>query len=328
VWRRNQYLASRLVALGLVDDVTFIEPAGFGRGRRFEPEPRVRVLRPRLLLPRRLGGLWLLAVWLRFTTLRRAGLLWVNDATLGTHCLSSRFPALYDVTDDWRTAPGPARVQRRLVRAEDRLTARSTVVVCSAVLRDRWEERYGVRPVIVHNGVADVDYAAVTPQPLGGPEPHVGYVGTLHGDRLDLALVAALALDPRIGTLHLLGPSSLTPAEVAALPGAVLHGAGPAEEVPRWLVAFDVLVCPHQVSDFTLSLDAIKAYEYLASGRPVVATPTSGFQELGQTAGVTVIEAARFSDAVAAAVGGAFVREPATWSVRAREFAAVLAAAS
>ena len=44
----------------------------------------------------------------------------------------------------------------------------------------------------------------------------------------------------------------------------------------------DVLVAPHVVNDFTLSLDAIKAYEYAATGRPIVATPTSGFDRLAE----------------------------------------------
>ena len=54
----------------------------------------------------------------------------------------------------------------------------------------------------------------------------------------------------------------------------------PAPQVPSWLVAFDVLICPHVVTEFTRSLDAIKAYEYLATSLSDRATPTSGFQEL------------------------------------------------
>jgi hypothetical protein len=59
--------------------------------------------------------------------------------------------------------------------------------------------------------------------------------------------------------------------------------------------AMDVLISPHLVNDFTLSLDAIKAHEYAASGRPVVATATSGFRSAGQT---TVVPATGFAEEV------------------------------
>jgi teichuronic acid biosynthesis glycosyltransferase TuaH len=106
------------------------------------------------------------------------------------------------------------------------------------------------------------------------------------------------------------------------------HGAVPAADVPAWLVAMHALVLPHVVTDFTLSLDAIKAYEYLAAGKPIVATPTSGFQDL-EAAGLSVVDAGIFVAAVAEALAGdpTFSRSVPTWADRAREFAAVLVGA-
>jgi hypothetical protein len=79
------------------------------------------------------------------------------------------------------------------------------------------------------------------------------------------------------------------------------------------------------VSEFTLSLDAIKAYEYLAAGKPIVATPTSGFQGL-EAPGLSVVEAAGFVASVEKLLAREpqFSREVPTWADRAREFAAVL----
>jgi hypothetical protein len=107
-----------------------------------------------------------------------------------------------------------------------------------------------------------------------------------------------------------------------------VHGSKPAQEIPSWLVAFHVLICPHVISDFTLSLDAIKAYEYLATTRPVVATPTSGFQEM--SAPGLYVGNDDFPEVVGLAIAqnGHFRRNVPDWDDRAREFAAAIQGAT
>ncbi|HEY5247286.1 MAG TPA: glycosyltransferase [Dermatophilaceae bacterium] len=264
---------------------------------------------------------------LRHGALREVDLLWINDPVLGVHSMTTA-PALYDITDDWREARASNHVVRRLVRAEDRLARRAATVVCSEVLRQRWRDRYGVEAHLVHNGVDLAAHRAAIPRKLPGKVPHVGYVGTLHDERLDVDLLVRLGGDPRIGTVHLVGPDSFsaaTRARLGGVPGIVLHGPVPAAEVPDWMASFDALMSPHLVTAFTLSLDAIKAYEYLASGRPVVATPTSGFQELAGR--VRLAAAPRFADELVEALNGPNLDDgppPASWEDRAREMTAII----
>jgi glycosyltransferase involved in cell wall biosynthesis len=130
-----------------------------------------------------------------------------------------------------------------------------------------------------------------------------------------------------IGQVHLVGPDSLSAVSRDRLqsnPRITLHGSVLASEVPSWLTAFDVLISPHVVSQFTLSLDAIKAYEYLATDRPVVATPTSGFQNLAGPG--LFVKTDDFADAVrlAAEVRESFQRDVPDWDDRAVQFAAAL----
>ena len=330
VWRRNQHLVAELIRQQRVGSVLFIEPAVAGRpAPARSPLPGVTVIRPVLPVPRRTGGLSVVAGWLRRRWLRDVDVLWVNDPVLGVRCAGGgRARVLYDVTDDWRFSERPARLTRRLVAAEDELAATAATVVCSDVLAERWAQRYRVTATVVHNAATHPSYAEVRPRTLPGPGLHVGYVGTLHEDRLDIDLLMQLAAMPEVGTIHLVGPDAMaSPARdrLAAVSTIRRHGAVPAPDVPSWLVAMDVLVLPHVVSEFTLSLDAIKAFEYLAAGRPIVATPTSGFQDLAAP-GVTIVEAAGFTAAVAAALTGDkhFDRTVPTWADRAREFAAAL----
>ena len=326
-WRRNQHFASRLVRRGHASRLVFVEPPVLGRRpRRWSPEPGVTVVRPPLMVPKRAGGLALTGALLRATVLRSARVVWVNDPTLGVHCVRRGSRAVYDVTDDWRTFKQPGYITERLVAAEDALARRAETVVCSQVLADRWHQRYGVQPPVVQNAVDAEAYLHATPRRPDGAGPHLAYVGTLHEQRLDVELVLALA-DSALGTVHLVGPDSLGAASRARLeahPGVRLHGPVPTQDVPGWMTGMDVLLCPHRVDDFTLSLDAIKAHEYLASGRPVVATPTSGFQQL-TAEGLTVVPAEEFADAARRAVGtGPFQRDVTTWDDRTDEFAVAL----
>jgi teichuronic acid biosynthesis glycosyltransferase TuaH len=327
VWRRNQYLAAEVVRSGVVTSLLWVSPPSGGfapRARTSSPMPGVTVVEPPLLVPRRWGGHRVLGRWLR-RSLGDIDVLWVNDPVAGVAALRPDVPAVYDITDDWRSMPQPDASRRRIVTAEDELAQRATTVVCSQVLADRWRARYDVAAVLVRNGVDAAVVRSAARRSLDGAAPHAVYVGTVHRNRIDLDVVIRTAA--QVGTIHLVGPHYLDADDRSRLDvaGVRLHGMVPAAEVPSWLVSADVLVCPHLVDDFTLSLDAIKAHEYLATDRPVVATPSCGFQTVTAD-GLTVLGRDAFPDAVREAIGtGPFERPaPVSWSERGAEFAAVL----
>ena len=258
---------------------------------------------PRRRIPKRLGGLRVSAFFLKRRVTRWCDTLWINDPTTGAW-LSRHDRVVYDVTDDWRTAQFTPREIIRLITAEDRLAKQAQTIVCSEVLHQRWKARYGVDSVIVRNAVDRAAIENALPRDLGRSGPHIGYVGTLHETRMDTDLVMRTAEAMQSGQLHLVGPDHLTErarSRLKAHPHVILHGSVPGSEVPSWLVAFDVLICPHIVTEFTLSLDAIKAYEYLATPRWVIATATSGFQSL-RVAGLSVVGRAEFPEAVNQAI--------------------------
>ena len=328
VWRRNQHLASRLVRSGVIDSLLFIAPARRGLSRRshqHRPQPGIEVVTPPLILPRRAGGHVIIGMWLRRRT-RDSQLWWVNDPVAGDAARRPGAPTIYDVTDDWREMAQPPRDRRRIVRAEDRLAQSALTVVCSEALASRWRDRYNVHTSVIGNAVDTSAIQGAMPRTLSGLAPHIVYVGTAHTNRVDVQLLRRLAADLE-GTLHLVGPEELDASTRTWLDdhGANRQGKIPSSEVATWLVSADVLICPHLVDDFTLSLDAIKSYEYLATRLPVVATPSSGFEHT-VAPGLTVVDAEDFVDAVKNAVGtGPFDRvPPPDWDDRARQFEAAL----
>lgn len=325
VWRRNQHLASRIAAAGRARIVFVDPPTGTPRPAPATP-PGVTVLTPPLPVPPRAGGLRLAAAWLR-RQLPDYDVLWVNHAALGALLLDDR-PAYYDVTDDWRHTRSGFATRRRLLRAEALLARRARTVVCSEELGRRWKHRYGVLAEVIPNGVDVAAVRAAVPRALEGPGPHVGYVGTLHAERLDIALVECLSASLP-ATVHLVGPDALDELSRRRLtdaPRVVLHPPVPAGEVPQWLAAMDCLIVPHLVTPFTQSLDAIKAWEYLATDKPVVATPSSGLQRV-KAPGLTLAEGPDFFPAVEAALR-ASTRYPdrrvVDWDQRAQDFVAAL----
>lgn len=328
VWRRNQHLASRLVRHGWAASLTFVAPPSGGLALsavRTTPVDAITVVTPPLLVPRRFGGHAVLGRWIARES-READVLWVNDPVAGAHLIGTNRPMVYDVTDDWRSMPQSDADRDRIVRAEDALARAATTVVCSNVLAERWRQRYGVEATVIPNAV-DVDaIRTAKARPLTGAGPHAVYVGTLHENRIDVDLLDRFIQDWP-GTVHLVGPMSLSAADTERwrTHGARIQGPVPSSEVPTWLTAADVLISPHRVDDFTLSLDGIKAHEYLATDRPVVATRSSGFQELSAP-GLTLTDPDDFTAAaIKAAAAGPRSRGPsADWDARAREFARVL----
>lgn len=335
VWRRNQHLASRLVTSGAISNLLFVEPPAGGlalRAQSANPVGQATVITPPLLIPRRFGGNYPLGKWTRWAV-RNVDLLWINDPVLGLAALRSGQSAVYDITDDWRELDQPPAKKRAIIRAENELARRGVpTIVCSKELHRRWQDRYSIDATLVPNGFDSSHLRQARPIGLAGHAPHVVYVGTLHSNRLDLALVAELAAQSL--TVHLVGPDHLSNDERRELSAAGVRLEGPVEpaRVADWLTSADVLICPHRVDSFTLSLDAIKAHEYLATDRPVVATRSSGFQHMTEP-GLSVVTRSGFVDAVKIAASD-FVTAPdlsrrsaqLTWDDRAEEFATVLGA--
>lgn len=347
VERRNQIFVRRLLEATPDLRVLFVEPPldrldGLRRGRwstvptgirSVEGSDRLFALRPVKWVPRLLGP-W--ADWSLNRQVRHAAsalglgaaVLWVNDERFAE--LAASWPArvVYDVTDDW-TEVGTDRQRARRRRDDALLSALADeVVVCSAELARRRS-----RPVhVIPNGV-DVDaFREPRARPADlPPGPTVVYVGTLHEDRLDVQLFSRLARELPSAVVVAIGPIALSDRDADALrrAGVVLLGPRPSREVPAYMQHAAVVVVPHRVTAFTESLDPIKAYECVAVGRPVVATPVAGFRDLGSP--VVVASPSEFVGAVRRELSrqlppgcGPFSRPLVDWRERALAFGQVL----
>jgi glycosyltransferase involved in cell wall biosynthesis len=250
----------------------------------------------------------------------RSPLLWINDhhaAPLAGR-LNER-AVVYDITDDWTLMPAIGAAERsRICTADGTLCARADlVVVCSSALEK--SRRTQCRSIVrVPNGVDAAHYASCrSARRPPGDSPVFGYVGSLHGDRLDLDLIEALATGWRNGRIVLCGPNFLTLSErdrLHGLPNVEVCPPVDYQEVPSVMAGFDVCILPHRCSPFTESLNPIKLWEYLASGKPVAATPVAGFREFGH-----LCHLGAGSSGFLAAVAAALREEPSRSLARVRE---------
>ncbi len=355
VWRRNQHLAAQLLGLrpslrllfvAVPVDVAWSLRQGRRPGRSsLRPvgdSGRLWTMAPRKWLPRRVwpsGDRSLGTQVVRAThrlELRRP-VLWINDSTYAPLIERTGWPSVYDVTDDWLLVDaGPRERERQERNDATLLRTASEVVVCSpSLLASRGRHR----PVhLIPNGV-DLDaLRAPTERPVDLPAGRtIVYQGTLSTDRLDIGLCVRLARAVAgRASLVFVGPDSLAGPDHQALldAGSVLLGPRPFRDMPAYLQHADLLVVPHAETPFTESLDPIKAREFVAVGRKVVATPVAGFRDLDPP--IVTAAPERFVDVVVDALDeapvppgpGPLVHQPLTWAVQAAAFLAVLDAAA
>jgi glycosyltransferase involved in cell wall biosynthesis len=104
----------------------------------------------------------------------------------------------------------------------------------------------------------------------------IGYIGYLTQMRLDISLLIEIALLRPKWQLILVGPedSFFKNSELHNLNNVHFLGQKNTEELPAYINSFDVCINPQLVNDMTIGNYPRKIDEYLAIGKPVVATKT------------------------------------------------------
>jgi glycosyltransferase involved in cell wall biosynthesis len=252
------------------------------------------------------------AVRWRLRRLPAPAVLWLYDPCFADAIGRSgeRF-AVYDCVDDYPEQSGGHPRKHALVTACDRATAeRSRVVFATATTLVERHRRVNPRTHLVRN-VGDFEHFVPAAERAHAPaalaelaRPVIGFAGNFLSEKVDFELLERIARVRTDWTLLLVGPERADTAErlrtLAALPNVVWAGPLPYDEVPRAIAAFDVGLIPYLANAYTRSCFPLKLYEYLAAGKPVVAT---GLPELAGLEPHAVV--AHDADAAVAAVDAA-----------------------
>ena len=106
--------------------------------------------------------------------------------------------------------------------------------------------------------------------------PRIGYVGFLTGERLDINLLEQLALTKNEWQIVLIGPEEVMfqQSNLHNLKNVHFLGSKAPDQLPSYIQHLDVCINPQLINALTIGNYPRKIDEYLAMGKPTVATDT------------------------------------------------------
>ncbi len=165
---------------------------------------------------------------------------------------------------------------------EPELIAKSDICVANSTYLANYCKQYNNNSFYVGQG-CDLDtftgYNQEKPAPIDIvyiPKPIVGYVGALQSIRLDMDIIKHLAKQRPHLNIVLVGPEDgeFQKSDLHRMPNVHFLGAKNPDLLPAYISAFDVCINPQIVNQVTIGNYPRKIDEYLAMGKPTVATRT------------------------------------------------------
>ncbi|MFH0873979.1 MAG: glycosyltransferase [Candidatus Komeilibacteria bacterium] len=187
---------------------------------------------------------------------------------------------IFDAVDNWSEHSSYSTIKSRLLADYQYIKKHSQVIF---TVSEDLQKLFANQPNVywLPNGVDLKHYQQpwrlVNRDIADLPRPVIGYIGVIQ-KRVDLPLIKFLAEKNPDKSFVLCGPVwyAEDSKELQALPNIHFLGYKEYSESPMYIQQFDVGLIPHKQDDFITSTNPMKMYEYLACGKPVVATAGSG----------------------------------------------------
>lgn len=170
---------------------------------------------------------------------------------------------------------------RHGTRLEEEIIRNFDVTLCTSKELTRLKSPFN-KNVFFHPNAADIDvFSRAVNEKLPIPEeikdiktPIIGYTGSIEY-RSDFELLKKIATTHTDKTLVFVGPIQGPEVDefgLKALPNVRFVGSKRIEELPPYLQYFDCVIIPFKKNTLTRSIYPLKINEYLAAGKPVIAT--------------------------------------------------------
>ena len=166
-------------------------------------------------------------------------------------------------------------------KLEYKLIMKSDVCVANSTYLADYCGRYNPRSFYVGQGCeldifSQATDAALPPDMKHIGKPIIGYVGSLQSLRLDIEIIKHIAASHHEWNVVLVGPedNEFSRSVLHQINNVFFLGSKDPKELPSYINAFDVCINPQIISQVTIGNYPRKIDEYLAVGKPVVATKT------------------------------------------------------
>ncbi|WP_106829363.1 glycosyltransferase [Parabacteroides pacaensis] len=172
-------------------------------------------------------------------------------------------------------------------RLEPLLAAKSDIVLANSSYFSEHFKQYNSHTYTLETGVDlklyDINKKWVSPLDiLDIKSPIIGYVGSLTTLRLDVELLYSIAQELEKYNFVFVGPEDniFIQHPLHSLKNVFFLGAKDIHELPAYINSFDVCINPQMINEITIGNYPLKIDEYLAMGKPTVATATHTMQDI------------------------------------------------
>lgn len=210
-----------------------------------------------------------------------------NDVYNGLYLKEALSPALY-VYYMRDFLQGYPYFRKHLPPLEPALIKKSDIVVANSIWYTEYASGFNPRTTYIGQGcnleLFDPSHDHPLPDDMKGfRHPIIGYVGALDSERLDLGILETIALSNPAWSVVLVGPEDETfiNSRLHGIPNIHFLGRRPLAQLPAYIKAFDVCINPQLNNTITRGNYPLKIDEYLAMGKPVVATRTGAMKLFG-----------------------------------------------
>jgi len=172
------------------------------------------------------------------------------------------------------------------VRLEPKLIQNADCVVNNSTLYTEYGKQFTEHSYMVGQG-CDTSLFNDDLREISIPEdlrkisgPIIGYVGFLSSRRLSIDILVHIAKSRPDWSVVLVGPEddNFNTSELHEMDNVYFLGSRDASELPNYIKGFDVAINPQHINDATMGNYPRKIDEYLAMGKPTVASATKAME--------------------------------------------------
>lgn len=172
------------------------------------------------------------------------------------------------------------------VRLEPQLIAKSDVCTANSVFLADYCKKYNPNSFYVGQG-CELELFTRSRKDLQPraemqhlPRPVIGYAGALESSRLDLEIIETIAVNRPEWSIVLAGPEDdiFKTSRLHSISNIHFLGRKKPQELPAYIEAFDVCLNPQLINELTVGNYPRKIDEYLAMGKPVIASRTPAME--------------------------------------------------